>query len=388
MKINISILTFFIAFISLLRPLAGYSFPSIYPTGTTIYKPGEVFRGYNLFTSYALNKILLVNMRGDIVHSWDPDVELIGYAEPLSNGHVLAIANSSTYLVELDPDSNVVWSYHHIDKEIHHDFERLGNGNTLILCRDLRKATQISPKPVINDHIIEVDSQGEIVWEWHTIDHFEEFGFSDTAKALIAQRGVDWAHTNSIQMLPSNLLADPRFKEGNILVSQRHTNIIFIIDKDSGQIVWKIGPGDNLTIGQHHAEMIREGFPGEGNIIVFDNGGSAGYPIKARVYSRVIEIEPISKTIVWEYSAINSYQYLYTFFSPFVSGQQRLPNGNTLIDEGEFGRFFEITPEGEIVWEYVNPFFAKKFFGNHYIEFNKCYRVWRVDMDWPPVILE
>jgi len=42
---------------------------------------------------------------------------------------------------------------------------------------------------------------------------------------------------------------------------------------------------------------------------------------------------------------------------------QRLPNGNTLITESSFGRFFEVTKQGEIVWEYVNPFFGKPFFG-------------------------
>ena len=47
-----------------------------------------------------------------------------------------------------------------------------------------------------------------------------------------------------------------------------------------------------------------------------------------------------------------------TFFATIISGMQRLPNGNTLIDEGTEGRFFEVTPDGRIVWEYVNPVIA------------------------------
>ncbi len=53
----------------------------------------------------------------------------------------------------------------------------------------------------------------------------------------------------------------------------------------------------------------------------------------------------------------------WNFFSPRIGNAKRLPNGNTLITESSFGRFFEVTREGEVVWEYVNPFFGKPFFG-------------------------
>jgi hypothetical protein len=46
------------------------------------------------------------------------------------------------------------------------------------------------------------------------------------------------------------------------------------------------------------------------------------------------------------------------FFTPRMGNAQRLPNGNTLINEACFGRFFEVTPQGETVWEYVNPYFG------------------------------
>ena len=107
----------------------------------------------------------------------------------------------------------------------------------------------------------------------------------------------------------------------------------------------------------------------------------AGFPTESRDSSRVIEIDPITKNIVWSYDANDSGERLLTFFSPFISGMHRLPNGNTLIDEGAFGRFFEVTPEGEIVWEYVNPFFTTM--SGSDIETNRVYRVWRVPLDWP-----
>jgi hypothetical protein len=171
-----------------------------------------------------------------------------------------------------------------------------------------------------------------------------------------------------------------RFKKGNILVSQRSTNIIFIIDKVTGKIVWKNGPDNNLSIGQHDVKMIPQSYDGAGNIQVFDNGGAYGYPEETRLYSRVIEIEPISKKIVWEYNALKSKLPLWTFFSFQIGGEQKLPNGNILIDDGYSGRFFETTPEGEIVWEYINPDFSSPYG----IQYNGVYRIWRVDLNWVP----
>jgi hypothetical protein len=68
----------------------------------------------------------------------------------------------------------------------------------------------------------------------------------------------------------------------------------------------------------------------------------------------VLEIDPLTKNIVWTYQE----SLPWNFFIARISNAQRLPNGNTLINEGFFGRFFEVTPEGEVVWEYVNPYFG------------------------------
>ena len=84
-----------------------------------------------------------------------------------------------------------------------------------------------------------------------------------------------------------------------------------------------------------------------GNVTLFANGINT----TTNPFSRVIELDPKTHKTVWEYRA----RPAYTFFSPHISGAQRLPTGNTLICEGQWGRLFEVTPEGETVWEYVNP---------------------------------
>ena len=113
--------------------------------------------------------------------------------------------------------------------------------------------------------------------------------------------------------------------------------------------------------------MIPRGLPGEGNILVFDNGGTDAdnmYIDQNHAYSRVVEFNPVTKRKVWEYSgpAVGVGEQLSDnfFFSSFISNAQRLPNGNTLINEGSSSRIFEVTPDKEIVWDYINPYNANE----------------------------
>ena len=117
-------------------------------------------------------------------------------------------------------------------------------------------------------------------------------------------------------------------------------------------------PLDQIS-GQHNPHFIADGLPGAGNLLVFDNQGGADYPpAPLGIYagSRVLEIDPVTEQIVWQYTAEDSGRPPWTFFSSFVSNAQRLPNGNTLITEGMHGRIFQVTPSGQVVWEYLTPY--------------------------------
>ncbi|MCL1931039.1 MAG: arylsulfotransferase family protein, partial [Treponema sp.] len=142
--------------------------------------------------------------------------------------------------------------------------------------------------------------------------------------------------------------------------------------------------------------LIPKGLPGEGDFLVFDNGGAAGYgpanPASAngtknavRDYSRVLQFDPYTLEVRWQYTPEEAGHRLFSdsskFYSPYISSAQRLPNGNTLITEGSNGRLIEVTPEHEIVWEYINPYFTiirEKF------RMNMVYRAYRVPYDWVP----
>jgi hypothetical protein len=228
------------------------------------------------------------------------------------------------------------------------------------------------------------------VWQWLAGDHLDEFGFSaegfDYLRSAVARRPDDvWGYLelNSAKTLGPNRWhrADPAtvFAPDNILISARKANVVALIDKQSGRIVWRLGPYfeaepgaehqringhalprplDQLS-GQHNPHLIADGLPGAGNLLVFDNQGGAGYPPAALgIYagSRVLELDPTTEQIVWQYTAEDSGRPPWTFFSSFVSNAQRLPNGNTLITEGMHGRIFQVTPLGRVVWEYLTPY--------------------------------
>jgi len=155
--------------------------------------------------------------------------------------------------------------------------------------------------------------------------------------------------------------------DGNILISYAFMDLIEIIDKATGDITWRWGGYGKLGF-QHDPTLL-----GNGNILVFDNGRHRpGTPD----YSRVIEINPKNDEIEWEYKADPPM----AFYASYIGGCQRLPNGNTLICDGPSGRFFEVTPTCEIIWEYVNPFYYE------YVHFgltNMTFRAYRYGIDYP-----
>jgi hypothetical protein len=420
------------------------TYPSVHPTGATIYNPDKCWNGYTLYNVRGYGA-LLVNMNGGEVKLWE---NMYGFPNKLLPGGYLLGSRgerNTKYgtqdmldLVQVDWDGKVVWKfdeYEYIEDpgedgrwmaRQHHDYQREGNsvgyytpgmdpkvdgGNTLILCHKNSENPQISDKKLLDDVIIEVNWDGDIVWEWVCSDHFEELGFSEEAKnamsrnPAIRQNGGDWMHINSMSTLGPNKwydAGDERFHPDNIIWDGRNTNISAIIDKKTGNIVWQIGPDFNATpelkklgwiIGQHHAHMIPRGLPGEGNIMIFDNGGWGGYGAPnpgsptgernaLRDYSRVIEIDPTTLEITWQYGPAEAGLVqpvdANRFYSPFISSAQRLPNGNTLICEGSGGRLIEVTPEHEIVWEYINPYISME------LPFNMVYRAYRVPYEWVP----
>ncbi|WP_051459763.1 aryl-sulfate sulfotransferase [Methylomicrobium lacus] len=378
--------------------------PSIYPTGTTRYDPVKAFNSFILFTG-GDNIAHLIDMNGNSVHEWKDAASHSTLIDPAVNGgklgHVFVTLETTegkgTGLVpgqinrriaktvgELDWDGNTVWSFG--DKapggaaQQHHDWARLPNGNTAVLANWVHAVKGFKQKEVLDDVIYEVNPAGEVVWKWIASEHLNEFGFTPAELKLVKNAPIaDYLHVNNLKVVGPNrwfAAGDKRFAPDNLLFDSRNANFIAIIDRQSGKIVWRLGPHyaeatiegqlprktprpvDQIS-AQHDAHIIPEGLPGAGNLLVFDNQGIAGYPpaaVPRTGGSRVLEIDPVKNEIVWQYSGESSGGPAWSFRSTHISAARRLPNGNTFIDEGQSGRLFQVTPDGDIVWEYVNPY--------------------------------
>ena len=155
---------------------------------------------------------------------------------------------------------------------------------------------------------------------------------------------IDLFHANAIEWLdrPAGGAADAVDRAGTILLTMRNQDAIAVIDWAQKRALWAWGRGE--LRGPHDATRLSDG-----RLLVFDNGLGRGW-------SRVVEVDPGSGRIVWEYRAPQPE----SFHTPSRGAAQRLANGNTLVTESDGGRAFEVTRDGDIVWEFVDPHLTPK----------------------------
>lgn len=323
-------------------------------TGLTALDEAQACPGYVLYAPQAgPGTVFLIDLKGEVVHQWDLPYPPGGYGYLLPSGNLFYMGKvrdetwdlwpawhlfKGGVLLEVDWLGKVVWE--HRDPYHHHDARRTPSGGAIYLTVE-RVPHDVAAKVkggipgsdkdgMWADVVVEVDPAGDRIWEWHAYEHLDYE--TDVLPPNIHR--YEWSHGNTVVPLG----------DAQVMVSFRHTSTVGIIDKKTGHFVWKLGA--DVLSGQHDPSMLPNG-----NILVFDNG-----PFRKRMgfpFSRVIEIDPRTNEIVWQYQD----RPWYDFFSPHISGARRLSNGNTLVTEGAFGRIFQVTPEKEIVWEYINPHF-------------------------------
>lgn len=378
------------------------------PTGVLKYDKGKAFEGYTLFSPQIGSKTTyLMDMEGNIVHTWKCDSTPGLYAELLPNGNLLrggrvdqkklieaktgkrlhkkdfknyvGLGGFGGIVQEIDWNGKVVWEYKMAEpyKEIqHHTFHRMPNGNTLLLgweymtkeeaIKKGRDPKTIPSEPVIyqgashdgfwNDFVREVDVNGKTVWEWHVSDHMgtgpKKLDFNYVLPKPVGglYSNFDWSHFNTVNYIPET---------DTIVMNSRNLSEFYFINHKTGDIEYRWGNpsaydpkakkpswydnGDQIIWGQHCVTPLENG-----NILMFDNGSEA----PETRHSRAVEMDPKTDKIVWEYHTNHSN----SFYSHRQGGVQRLPNGNTLICSTHGGHVFEVTPDKKIVWEFVNPF--------------------------------
>ncbi len=322
------------------------------------YDPDRAFTGFTLFSPLPSDNrtVYLIDMLGNVVHTWTmpyppgqsgylTERGTLFYNGQIPNeSHVGRAPYRAGSALEMTWDGRILWEVKHPDHN--HDGIRLRNGNVLLICQKPlpegfaakvqggRPGTEYDDGKMDAPYLVELTTGGKPVWEWRSWDHLDPT--ADAITAVQDDRDV-WTVGNGVSETP----------DGNLLLSFRDISTVVMINRQTSAIDWKLGAPP--LAGQHAPYMLANG-----HILLFDNGPhrlDQSFP-----HSRVLEIDPATKQIVWKYQETR----LADFFSPRLSNAQRLPNGNTLINEGWFGRFFEVTPDGTVVWEYVNPYFGAR----------------------------
>ncbi|MDX1440768.1 MAG: aryl-sulfate sulfotransferase, partial [Rubricoccaceae bacterium] len=223
-----------------------------HPQGLIHYDSRKAFEGYTLFSVTGGTQAYLIDMDGRVCHRWKYEAGL-AYGFFLENGNLLMrtrggggttqIGGAETGIIELDWDGNVVWEYWHA--LAHHDFERLANGNTLIVFYDevpAEVAARVAggrgsrDEKMFGDTVREITPSGEAVNEWNMGSALDPE--SDAICPLEGRH--QWLHQNAL-----NLTA-----RGDLLVSFRQIDTVGIVERDTGQFAWKWGPGE--ISHQHH----------------------------------------------------------------------------------------------------------------------------------------
>jgi hypothetical protein len=308
------------------------------------------------------------------VHEWTLPERTGAYGYLLPNGNLLVsifagggpdgFAARGGLIQERDWNGNVLWEYR--DEFQHHDFRRCASGNTIYVGWELlpadvarrvkggRPGTE-RKEGVWGDYVREVDGAGKTVWEWHGRDHLDPDQYPLTPFCT----RHEFAHPNTIVPMA----------DGNVMICFRHIDLLAVIDRKTGSFVWKHHDSD--LGGPHDFQVLANG-----NYMVFANR-QAQVPRG----SKILEFDPKSGKMVWEYWGNPTH----TFDSHYISGCQRLANGNTLICEGLWGRLFEVTRDGDIVWEFISPFVVARDAGPTTGEQSTIFRAFRYAPDGPEI---
>lgn len=414
------------------------------PTEVLYWDKDRADNGYTLFSARGT---YLIDMEGQVVNTWP-----IGTTPRLlENGNLLDATKDDPSgfggFRELDWDGNVVWAYDETREGYapHHDWVRIFNKKLDAFTTIYIANKSITHEQAIAagadprrgsydgsqmDAIVEIDMQGNVIWEWWFLDHVVQdddpagpnyVGQGKTVADCPGQIDInmpghplkrDWLHCNSL---------DYNAELGHIVTNSVHGEF-YVIDHDgtfvpgnpqksielaaspAGDFLYRFGDparygqgeppriqenwnvatsGHKQIGGAHDVQWIKPGLPGAGHFLIFNNGQ---YLFDRTSQSSILEINgfldsrgqetaryvnppdagyerveyhhdthkpprQISRQVVWSYQSKSPQG----FFSHIGSGAQRLPNGNTLICAMTEGHFFEVTPDGDLVWEYINP---------------------------------
>ena len=329
--------------------LRGYR-PASGRSSVRVYDPALALDGLNLFVSGHGPQVTLMDMDGSIRKTWTTDARkafpgivprgarregarFIRAAQILPDGGIIAMFDDIG-LVRLDAASQIKWSW---TGHVHHDLFLDNAGSVWTLTNAKRTVPDIHGNEEVFDNLVmKISPDGRLERKVSILESFRRSLYA-AALAHLPNR-ADIFHANSLQVFDGSLATrSPLLRKGNVLLSLRSLDLLAILDPEESRIVWAL-------TGQWHRQHCARVLP-TGRMLLFDNLGSM------RAASRVLEFDPFTQEILWRYGAAPGEELL----SQSAGFVRRLPNGNTIVGESNFGRVLEVTPDHKVVWEFVNP---------------------------------
>ncbi|MGE3713152.1 MAG: arylsulfotransferase family protein [Alphaproteobacteria bacterium] len=331
---------------------------------TVMWNKQKALFGFTLIIDKSPKVIDLVDMRGRLVHRWNVDFKSIWpdpqhvksnsmpvdvrAARAYPDGSLLIVlhgAGITPYgagMVKLDINSKVIWTF---DENAHHAlYVDNNNGEIYGLSQHLINSApegyQELKIPALVDEVVRLNADGKLINKVSIIGALISSGYG---MALFrdgdsSSRRWDWVHANSVMKLEPEI-ADkfPMFEAGQVLVSLREPGMLAVLDMNKETVVWAMhGPWRM----QHDASFLPDG-----TIMLFDN---QGHKNTKKQYSRILIIDPETGKTVWNF--IGSEEK--PFNTAYSGAAQHLNNKNILVSSSLQNNVFEITPSGEVVWDY------------------------------------
>jgi hypothetical protein len=225
-----------------------------------------------------------------------------------------------------------------------HELQLLPNGHALMIAKEERNMTQIDPDgnpstTVIGNHIQEIDENGSLVFQWLCWDHINlEDSYVESTSAF----RLDYIHMNSIA----------EDYDGDLVISSRHLSECTKINRQTGEIVWRLGGKNNQfnfinDPDQFSSQHDFRPVPGKPDHYTLLDNGTQKDPKYSRAVEYKLDTENMIAEKVWEY------RHVPDWYSRLMGNIQRLPNGNTLINWGDrtLPKITEVTPDGLVVYE-------------------------------------
>jgi hypothetical protein len=335
-------------------------------SGVLRYDEAKAQPGYTLYTLAPDLSAHLIDMNGREIHRWFVPKEKVmpeaiksartffGFLEPqVEGGHLFpngdlllvyeikSLGIPATPLVKLNKDSQIIWR---TEVKSHHSIQVVGDKIFALTGTFTRPVEKAIPgaryRPYMGERVSVLDSEGRALSSHSILQAIANSKSLRLAEQIPLDPRADAVHSNSLDVLTDQTARSiPGAKPGNVLLSLRNLDMLVVLDLESDQIVWALRGGWRK---QHDAKVLRNG-----HILLFDNEGG----LRKSAKSRVLEVDPRTGGVIWSYEGTDN--------DPLDSsenrgGAQRLTGGNTLISEANAGRILELTPDGQVVWEYVN----------------------------------